>query len=461
MIASFRSTVVNWLELTLQADLYISAPAPGGRARSPAPAGGRSGARRRGAGDRRGRDHARRPGRAAHAARSSSPCPTPRAPVTPSLYRFAEGDPAETWARVRQGAVLVSEPFAARHGVPARGGSVTLQSDAGSRTFEVAGVYYDYATERGTVLMAREVYERHWNDRARSSVAAYVAPGHDPEERWPTPCGRALSRHGVVGGGESHPAAGGPEGLRPHLCRDRSPAPARGDRGLHRGVERPPGPPGRADPRAGHAAGAGPRFHGQLWGLTLLETGLIGLSAGLLSLPTGLLLAVILIDVINVRSFGWTMRLELSPLVLAQALARERAGRPVGRGLPGEAPRAPERGRGPAAGIDARVLRRRSRRSWSAPRWGRPPTKRGFGWPAPSRPAFARVTEPRSFRLPVDHGPHFEFQTEWWYYTGNLAADDGRRFGFQLTFFRRGLSPGPPRHGTAWPRTRSTSRTSP
>lgn len=64
---------------------------------------------------------------------------------------------------------------------------------------------------------------------------------------------------------------------------------------------------------------------------------------------------------------------------------------------------------------------------------------------APAEPlAFARATAPRAFRLPADHGPHFEFQTEWWYYTGQLAAADGRRFGFQLTFFRRGLSPGPP-----------------
>jgi predicted secreted hydrolase len=59
-------------------------------------------------------------------------------------------------------------------------------------------------------------------------------------------------------------------------------------------------------------------------------------------------------------------------------------------------------------------------------------------------PAFARAAGPREFRLPADHGPHFEFQTEWWYYTGNLSTDDGRRFGFQLTFFRRGLTPQPP-----------------
>jgi predicted secreted hydrolase len=63
--------------------------------------------------------------------------------------------------------------------------------------------------------------------------------------------------------------------------------------------------------------------------------------------------------------------------------------------------------------------------------------------PAPP-PAFARALAPRPFALPQDHGPHADYQTEWWYYTGQLAAADTRRFGFQLTFFRRGLAPGEP-----------------
>ncbi len=67
--------------------------------------------------------------------------------------------------------------------------------------------------------------------------------------------------------------------------------------------------------------------------------------------------------------------------------------------------------------------------------------------PGPDLSGFARVSEPRPFRLPVDHGPHFEYQTEWWYFTGNVVAADAARFGFQLTFFRRGLSPGPPPGG--------------
>jgi predicted secreted hydrolase len=68
---------------------------------------------------------------------------------------------------------------------------------------------------------------------------------------------------------------------------------------------------------------------------------------------------------------------------------------------------------------------------------------------APAAPAlpFARASTPRDFRLPEDHGPHYTYETEWWYYTGNLAAEDGRLFGFQLTFFRRGLSPDRPPAG--------------
>ena len=57
----------------------------------------------------------------------------------------------------------------------------------------------------------------------------------------------------------------------------------------------------------------------QLWQLTLLETGLMGATAGLLALPTGYVLAWILIYVINVRSFGWTLRMDLEPGYFLQA----------------------------------------------------------------------------------------------------------------------------------------------
>lgn len=54
---------------------------------------------------------------------------------------------------------------------------------------------------------------------------------------------------------------------------------------------------------------------------------------------------------------------------------------------------------------------------------------------------FALATEPRSFEFPLDHGPHPEFRNEWWYMTGNLDGEDGRRFGFELTIFRFALVP--------------------
>ncbi len=63
---------------------------------------------------------------------------------------------------------------------------------------------------------------------------------------------------------------------------------------------------------------------------------------------------------------------------------------------------------------------------------------------------FARVTEPRPFVFPQDHGPHPQYQTEWWYYTGNLATEAGRRFGYQLTFFRSGLRPEAEARPSAW-----------
>lgn len=54
---------------------------------------------------------------------------------------------------------------------------------------------------------------------------------------------------------------------------------------------------------------------------------------------------------------------------------------------------------------------------------------------------FMRADGPRRLVFPRDHGAHEAFQTEWWYTTGNLSTAEGREFGFQLTFFRRGLLP--------------------
>jgi predicted secreted hydrolase len=65
---------------------------------------------------------------------------------------------------------------------------------------------------------------------------------------------------------------------------------------------------------------------------------------------------------------------------------------------------------------------------------------------------YLRAEGPLPLEFPTDHGPHLDYQTEWWYYTGNLIAEGGQHFGYQLTFFRRALAPPPLRadRESAW-----------
>ncbi|RME81849.1 MAG: carotenoid 1,2-hydratase, partial [Caldilineae bacterium] len=54
---------------------------------------------------------------------------------------------------------------------------------------------------------------------------------------------------------------------------------------------------------------------------------------------------------------------------------------------------------------------------------------------------YARALTPGALQFPRDLGAHPDYRTEWWYYTGNLETQEGREFGFQLTFFRTALAP--------------------
>jgi putative ABC transport system permease protein len=240
-------------------------------------------------------------------------------PRSAALYRFADGDPEATWEQVTRGAVLVSEPFAFRHGVPSRGGVVELRTDRGLRSFPVAGVFYDYSTEEGLVLLSRNVYERHWDDRAVSSLGAYVAPGHRVEDV-------VHDVRAALAGTAVQVTSNRALRTRALAVFDRTFAVTRALRLLAvvvafvgvwsallaLQVER--------TRELATLEVLGLSEH-QSWGLTVLETGFMGTVAGLLSLPLGWLLAVILVRVINVRSFGWTMRLEADPWIFAQALA--------------------------------------------------------------------------------------------------------------------------------------------
>jgi predicted secreted hydrolase len=64
--------------------------------------------------------------------------------------------------------------------------------------------------------------------------------------------------------------------------------------------------------------------------------------------------------------------------------------------------------------------------------------------PAFAQDGFRNARAPWAFVFPRDHAAHFGFASEWWYYTGHLQTANGRRFGYELTFFRYGLRPGDP-----------------
>jgi putative ABC transport system permease protein len=317
MIQSFRATVVDWLALTLRADVYVGVPGVGAGA----------------GGSLRPEVLARVlavPGVASFESlrlvQVASPLGDLRLAVTDAnharsarLYRTTEGRPEETWSRVLAGAVLASEPFARRHRLPARGATVTIQTERGPRTLAVAGVYYDYASERGTLLMHRRTYETLFADRARTSLAIDAVPGSDLDAL----ADRLRAALRDEGAQVTVNAA-----LRRAALRvfDRTFAVTQALRALAvvvafigvwsalmaLQVER------TRELATLQALGLTPP---QLWSLTLLETGLMGLAAGLLSWPTGTLLAVLLVEVINVRSFGWSMTLRLDPWVYVQALS--------------------------------------------------------------------------------------------------------------------------------------------
>ena len=60
-----------------------------------------------------------------------------------------------------------------------------------------------------------------------------------------------------------------------------------------------------------------------------------------------------------------------------------------------------------------------------------------------------KIAEPGwRYEFPRDHQVHPDFKTEWWYFTGNLTNKNGRRFGYELTFFRQGIRPPAERTGT-------------
>lgn len=64
--------------------------------------------------------------------------------------------------------------------------------------------------------------------------------------------------------------------------------------------------------------------------------------------------------------------------------------------------------------------------------------------------SFAWALKPRKFSFPTDHGAHNQYRAEWWYFTGNLKNPYGRKFGYELAFFRFALKAETPPSKSVW-----------
>ena len=318
MISSFRSTVDNWLHTTLQGDIYITAPSfisnqptlPIDQNILPYL--------------RSDPDVARiyqlkintvgsEFGEIQVAATDNAKLPFER------LYKSRQMAESEIWPAMENGSIMVTESLAYRLGIPANGGSLELATNKGPVRFPVIGIYYDYASTSGTVQMPLDVYQRYWGDRSISAVGIFMKPGMNADSftkqlQTDLPTEQTLQIRPV-------------KDLRQDVMVvfDRTFAITRAlqilativafigilsalgllqfERQREMGIIRALGLTNR-----------------EVWSLAMMETFLMGLISGLMAIPAGYTLAFILIDIINQRSFGWSMRLSPTPAPFIQAV---------------------------------------------------------------------------------------------------------------------------------------------
>ncbi len=310
MVDSFRATFSQWLDATLRADVYVSVPGNGALLPEAVEAlietdgvaywsTARYG--RVGSGEQRHRL------RVFHLPATAE-----------DAFRFRSGDPEAAWSAFRDGdAVFVTEPFAYHQQLQV-GDTLLLATPEGERPFQVAAVVYDYSTSEGAVMMSRETYDRLWDDPIVNSVGLYGTPGTDAD---------ALVQRLRQRTGDMQPLR-----YRSNLelrrlslqVFDQTFTITQVLRMLAMlvavvgvlsalmalALER------AREYAVMRATGFTP---GQIQGLIVGQNALVGGIAGLLALPLGLALSAALILVINQRSFGWTMQVQVSAEVLLQA----------------------------------------------------------------------------------------------------------------------------------------------
>jgi len=323
MIRSFRGTVDRWLSYSLLADLYVSSPGALTDRFTASP----------GALSVTDVEKLRAlPGvgqvttvRAVVVGSDVGPIRLQAFALNPfarTAFRLKSGDQTEAWRAYDRGeAVLISEPFSFRHDLDV-GSSLNLETPAGDRDFRIAGIYYDYATEEGTVMLTQPVYRELWGDFGVTAAGLYLEDSDFDSLK-------AVTRAARTALGEDRELV-----IRSNkLLRDQS----------LRVFDRTFAVTGVLRMLAVLVAFVGilaaltalqlerEREVGvlralgmtpiEVWALVTSQTGLIGLVAGTLAIPVGLTMAAIMIHVINRRSFGWSLEMTVSPAPLVAAVA--------------------------------------------------------------------------------------------------------------------------------------------
>ena len=240
-----------------------------------------------------------------------------------SRYLFVHGEAAETLNRAAAGdGIVISEVLARMLGA-GPGGTLSLMTPAGEHAFRIDGVFYDYATDGGKIVMDRALYRRLWADETATVLAVYLEPGRDAAEVRRR-LGAALSETAGDAGTLAIVRNGD---LKQEIL-------AVFDRTfrvtyalefiavviallgivntlLTSVLER------QGEMAVLRAVGAS---HRQIVRLVLWEAAYLGVLGALLGLAGGLLLSVLLIEVINKQSFGWTIHFALPTGLLLQAV---------------------------------------------------------------------------------------------------------------------------------------------
>ena len=317
MVQSFRQTVVRWLESSLHADVYIAPPSLIAR-RSDATLDPALMQRLTAAPDiarvntYRGLQVESRLGLTQLVA-------IDLAERSYDAFTFIAGEPHALWpAFQNEAAVIISEPYAYRHELRLNE-TLQLRTDRGEHAFRVVGIFTDYGSDQGLVMMSRHTYDQWWQDAKISSLGVYAEPNSDVDRLVESLRRLAGAEHEVLIRSNRTLRAASLEvfdrtftittvlhllttvvafvGVLSALMALQL------ERAHELGVLR--------------ATGCTP---GQVWGLMTSQTGLMGLIAGLLAVPVGVGLALILVLVINRRSFGWTLQIEIAPEILVQAI---------------------------------------------------------------------------------------------------------------------------------------------